>query len=325
MRAGAPRALLAQAAEVTAGLPYRVWGFGEGPGLLGLLAAGETLGREHLIQRVAELVTPTLDEAGTPEEHLVSAEVLTHLHRLRPEVPDEAAISSWVRRIENAPRPVAGRPPVHRPDLHGLGRLIWVDCMHTDGPGLAIAGRPAPRLVEENAAVLQDETGLFHHGYDVVADIGNGVHWGRGQGWALWGLVGTLAHTYDAGLTRRLEHLLTALAQWENDGQWRTAVDEPDSPWESSTCALVAAGILAGLDTGVVAPRWAALAERALAAATSSAAIHGRLSVSEATPVGSLITYSTRRNGTYPWGQGPLLLALAVTLGWSPFPSKETR
>jgi hypothetical protein len=32
--------------------------------------------------------------------------------------------------------------------------------------------------------------------------------------------------------------------------------------------------------------------------------------VSDATPVGALSTYATRPFGVFPWGQGPLLLAL---------------
>jgi hypothetical protein len=36
----------------------------------------------------------------------------------------------------------------------------------------------------------------------------------------------------------------------------------------------------------------------------------GGLPVSEATPVGDVRTYASRRTGVYPWDQGPLLLAM---------------
>src|SRR5690606_41298336 len=117
--------------------------------------------------------------------------------------------------VAGCARRAPGVPAVHRPDLAGLGRLIWVDSMHPDGPGLAALRRPAADLIEESAAVLQDASGLFHHGYDVHARRPNGVHWGRGQGWALWGLVGTLVHEDDTRLRRRLDGLVDALGEHE--------------------------------------------------------------------------------------------------------------
>lgn len=292
--------LLAAVAERTAPLPYRVWGFGEGPALLGLLAAGELLGRPELVARVDELVTPA--PTGAPDEHLVNVEVLLRLRELRDGPPVAPAVASWARCV---------RPAVHRPDLVALDRLVWVDCMHTDGPGLALAEPDAAApIMRRYVAALQDSSGLFSHGYDVVAGRANGVHWGRGQGWALTGLVGTLARTPDPGLAGSLDRLLHALERHERQGRWRTIVDD-DGPVELSTSALVAAGVLAGLRSGVVDGRWAGLAERALAAAVA-ATVDGGLPVSEATPVGAPVTYRTRKTGIFPWGQGPLLLALAA-------------
>jgi hypothetical protein len=43
-----------------ASYPYRVWGFGEGPGLLGLLAASDLLGDPDYLRRVEGLVLPWL-------------------------------------------------------------------------------------------------------------------------------------------------------------------------------------------------------------------------------------------------------------------------
>lgn len=314
------RRLLDLAADRAAALSYRVWGFGEGPALLGLVAAGELLDRPDLVNHITQLVDPTLTAPPSPDQHLVAVEVL---HRLP--VDSAAATESWVRCLTTAPRPVPGRPAVHRPDLVALDRLIWVDCMHTDGPGLALA-RPelAAPIMQEYVAALQDGTGLFSHGYDVLAGRANGVHWGRGQGWALWGLVGTLAAAPDPTLEVALAALLDALARHEHDGQWTTIVDAGDrTPVELSVSALVAAGVLAGQQAGVVGARWSGLADRALAAAVAAADGTGVLPVSEATPVGSPVTYLTRRTGCHPWGQGPLLLALAAAEGWQPFPKER--
>jgi unsaturated rhamnogalacturonyl hydrolase len=292
--------LLTAVAERTAGLRYRMWGFGEGPALLGLLTAGELLDRPDLIARVDELVTPV--PTGVPDEHLVNVEVLLRLRELRDGPPVGPAVESWGRCV---------RAEVHRPDLIGLDRLVWVDCMHTDGPGLALADPAgAIPIMHRYITALQDGSGLFSHGFDVIAGRANGVHWGRGQGWALTGLVGTLAHTPDPALATSLDALLHALAESEVDGRWRTIVDD-DSPVELATSALVAAGVLTGIKAGVIGEKWADLAERALAAAVEET-VAGVLPVSEATPVGTPITYRTRKTGCFAWGQGPLLLALAA-------------
>lgn len=299
MMNGVIRHLLAAVADRTVTLRYRMWSFGEGPAILGLLAAGELLGRADLIEHVNSLVAK--QEIGTPDDHLINVEVLTRLG-----VPlDAPAIQSWARSV---------RSPVHRPDLIGLDRLMWVDCMHTDGPGLALTNLAAAApTMHRYVTALQDDSGLFSHGYDVIADRANGVHWGRGQGWALTGLVGTLAHLSDPALAASLDALLHALGEYEVDGRWRTIVDD-ESPVELSTSALVAAGILTGITAGVVGEKWADLAERALAAAVEETTA-GVLAVSEATPVGTPVTYRTRRTGCFAWGQGPLLLALAAREG----------
>jgi rhamnogalacturonyl hydrolase YesR len=196
---------------------------------------------------------------------------------------------------------VPDQPQVHRPDLPLLGTTIWVDCLHTDGPGLP-PDEAAP-LVEEVSAVLQDESGLFNHSYDVAAGLTNGVHWGRGQGWALYGLR---AVRTDPAAAARLDLLTNALARHEHNGAWRTIIDEPDAPIEYSLSAMVAAADGDRPDD----PQCKATRQRALAAAVGALDSRGGLPVSAATPVGVARDYLQRDTGVFPWGQGPLLLAL---------------
>jgi hypothetical protein len=272
--------------------PYRIWGFGEGMALLGLLRAGHRLDRPEWIDRVAELVAPSLSGPPGPLDHLIAVEVLAELARLRPALDVGPAVTRFRAAVGGAVAPVPGRPPVHRPDLPGLSTLIWVDCLHTDGPGLAAADRAGP--VEAAAAALQDGTGLFSHGYDVATGRANGVHWGRGQGWALHGLAAVPQER------ARLDRLVDALGRHEADGAWRTIVDDPRAPVEHSVSALVAAC------PAVPEP----VRRRALAAATAALDGDGGLPVSAATPVGPPEIYLDRETGVFPWGQGPLLLAL---------------
>lgn len=305
--------LIGTVADRTLGCAFRMWGFGEGPALLGLLEAGDLLARAELVDAVADLVAPTLGRPPDPTDHLIPVEVLLRLRQLRPELDSAGAVRRWVAAVLGAARPVPGHPPVHRPDLPGLRTLIWVDCMHTDGPGLALAGHPdaAAGALDEAAGALQDGTGLFSHGFDVATGRPNRVHWGRGQGWALHGLVGAqqFGATGDA-LRSRTAALLAGLAAQELDGAWRTIVDDPAAQVEHSVAALVASGLLAGIDAEVLGPGWQPMAERALAATIAAVAADGGLTVSSATPVGDAGTYLDRDHGVFPWGQGPLLLAL---------------
>jgi rhamnogalacturonyl hydrolase YesR len=280
---------------------YRIWGFGEGLALVGILRAAQRLNRPQWIEAVADLVAPTLPRGPSTLDHLISVEALTELGRLRPDLRVAPAIDRFRAAVMPAERPVPGQPPVHRPDLPLLGTTIWVECLHTDGPGLPPA-QAAP-LVEEVSAVLQDESGLFSHGYDVATGRANGVHWGRGQGWALYGLRSVQA---EPAASDRIAALTAALQLHEHNGSWRTIVDDTDAPTEYSLSAMVAA--TDGIRPGD--PQWIAVRQRALAAAVAALDSRGGLPVSVPTPVGPARDYLYRDTGVFPWGQGPLLLAL---------------
>ena len=304
--------LVTAVAERTARCTPTIWGFGVGGSLSGLVRAGVALRRPDLIDRAAELVAPSLSAPPDPADHLIAVEALRALAVPRPDLDIDAACARWLRAVREAARPVSGRPRVHRPDLPAWHRTIWVDCMHTDGPGLAALGHPGEGVAyaREYAAVLQREDGLFQHGYDVAAGRGNDVAWGRGQGWALLGLVDTLAEAGpDADLSARLRRLVEALARHEVDGRWRTVVDDPTAPVEHSVAAYVAYAVRRAVEHKLVDPGHAAMADRAFAA-TIAQLSGGGLPVSEATPVGPAADYHHRSLGIFPWGQAPVLHAL---------------
>lgn len=221
----AMRTELTGAAQHALGYRFRCWGFGEGPTLLRLMAASDALGRPDLVDAVAEIVRPTLQGPSGPTDHLIPVELLVSLAPRRPDLDVGPAVDRFAAGVLNAERPVSGRLAVHRPDHPELGTTVWVDCLHTDGPGLVLAGHPATALalVEEVSASMQDGSGLCCHGYDVATGRTNGLHWGRGQGWALHGLVGLCALEPKAAvplLAPRLQALLAALEQHEAGGRW---------------------------------------------------------------------------------------------------------
>jgi unsaturated rhamnogalacturonyl hydrolase len=199
--------------------------------------------------------------------------------------------------------------------------------MHLDGPFLARLGRLAngagwedlaTELLLGHARVLQDETsGLFSHGFDDAAGEPNRVHWGRGQGWALLGLVDTLHelprdHVAVAQIRERLSALVAALAATEIEpGVWSTVVDRPETYREASVSAFVALGVGRAIRRGYVSAEYRALADRAWENVLANLSPEGDLlRVSDATPVGpDADHYNARPLSSQPWGQGPALLA----------------
>ena len=117
-----------------------------------------------------------------------------------------------------------------------------------------------------------------------------------------------------AAVVERQADALIALQ--DAGGHWHTVVDRADTYLESSIAAMMAWALGQAVRLGALpaSKRDLALraAESARAAALAATDADGRLTgVSEATPAGDLAAYAARPTGVFPWGQGPLLLALA--------------
>jgi unsaturated rhamnogalacturonyl hydrolase len=318
--------VIERVAAATTALTYRRWGFGESIAMQALLAAGGTprAYAAGLLDRWAADAPPLVDDRLA---HVAPGVPLLELYRqtgapyLLSRAREVAAILA---------RTDVGRygARIHRPDLAGWEHEVWVDCMHLDGPFLAaLAGVEhddrwadvGAEMLLSHARVLQDErTGLFSHGFDDASGRSNGVFWGRGQGWALLGLVETLqalpaGHAALGEIAQRLLRLIDGLATCEVlPGAWHTVVDAPDTYLEPSVAAFVALGVGHALECQLVPASLGALAERALTATRLGIDTHGRLTgVSDATPVGADTEhYASRQRGVFAWGQGPALLAL---------------
>jgi unsaturated rhamnogalacturonyl hydrolase len=167
------------------------------------------------------------------------------------------------------------------------------------------------------ARTLQSDNGLFFHGFE--RDCGrNGELWARGNGWALMGLIDTLillprSHPAWAELQHRTVALVDALAlAQDSSGLWHTVINDPATYLESTLATMATYALHEGIARGVIEmSRHATLERKARAAMHAQIAPDGRLQlVSDATPVGARAVYATRPFGTFPWGQGPLLLAL---------------
>ena len=311
--------------RATARCRFKVWGFGESIAMEGLLAAGSDH-RAYARTLVVDWARRAVVLRDDPLAHVAPGVPLLTV------IDETGDRGLWDRAFELAQlmaemKQGAAGARIHRPDLSGWEHEVWVDCMHLDGPFLARLGAMsadagwtdlAVELLLGHARVLQDEArGLFSHGFDDATGRRNGVHWGRGQGWALLGLIDTL-HLLPGDQPRwtevrqRLEALVAALAATEREaGVWSTVIDHPETYRESSVSAFVALGVGRAVRYGLVPATFQPLADRAWSAVVAKLTPDGELrDVSDATPVGETVAhYDSRDRGIFPWGQGAALLA----------------
>jgi unsaturated rhamnogalacturonyl hydrolase len=140
--------------------------------------------------------------------------------------------------------------------VHGQG---WTDDMFMAASVLARASlRPnhqadldtAAQLLVDYAARLQQPNGLFNHASDGPAA------WGRGNGFAAFGLMETLTampvqHPSRAKLLEILRRQMGAVkAQQSPDGAWRQIIDEPGAYREETATAMLTTVIARGIRLG---------------------------------------------------------------------------
>jgi rhamnogalacturonyl hydrolase YesR len=299
--------------------PFRVWGFGEGVGIRAFLEATAVTGDLQYEGFVRGLFSAWIGRGGAKsfEDHVAPGYELLALHE---RTCDGTLLDAAHRLAELQSRfEVLDGIRLHRPDQPGFKRQIWVDCMHVDGPFLARLGLfdDAADRVLSYARELQEPGGLFHHGWE--ADCGpNGELWARGNGWALMGMLDTLAllpgdHPSRAEICIRAHRLLRALESYQAaDGLWHTVITDETTYRETTLAAMLAVALreaaqAGAIDTSVY-DRMRLSAEEGVLRNVNA---EGELAlVSEATPIGERRMYATRRFGVFPWGQGPLVLLL---------------
>ena len=212
---------------------------------------------------------------------------------------------------------------------------VFVDCLHFDPPFLTALGvltgqerywGAGLEQARGYVGLLQKSSGLFDH-FVLEGEAGTfGPGWGRGQGWALLGLLDviealaglelgpsfeeTAAYLRDATLK-----LISAMTELQReDGHWYAVVDDPRSGDEYSTAAFMAAGVARAVRMGLASgERVLIILERARQALLGGLTREGVLQKVSAAVMASTLPshYSHVPTGYFvPWGQGPAALAL---------------
>lgn len=345
------RASLATVAESLTGLRYRAWAFGDSVAFEGLVAASDTLDDPQWLAFARGFMRSWAATAASFVRLDCTAPGLAMV-----EVAQRTGDALVLERALHLADYLVARPRLgrlfatweHSPLQHPYGpgmlppdqvRLLadpppgaFVDCLHFDPPFLVALGRHAGRddLVQEGieqalgyVEVLQQDDGLFDH--FVLAGTGTtyGSGWGRGQGWALLGLLDVVehlpaGHSEGGALRAAAVALIEAMIRTQGaDGHWDAVVGDSSSGDETSTAAFMAAGFFraARLDVlpgaSVVGP-----ARRALVAALALSSDGVLQGVSAAVNACTLPSHYAHvpRGFVVPWGQGPLALALAEAL-----------
>jgi unsaturated rhamnogalacturonyl hydrolase len=351
MNQDAVRSLLEKSAPQLLELDYETWNFGDSTGFEAMIRAGDTLDSPDLtsfaygwfrswatraqpydrLDCTAPGLAIVLAAEKTNNERLLEAAVgLAEYLITRRKLG--AVYETWERSPLMAPYGGEELPRDERELLDLSPGGFFVDCLHFDPPFFAALARvtgdgtwrkESLEQAEGYIEALQKPSGLFDHFVlDGVPARTFGPGWGRGQGWALLGLldvVDQLSLPHDHPVARSAQHLIEAMMSLQlDDGSWPVIITDPESGEEPSTAAFMATGFLRAHKLGLpINGPVVAAAERALASVVEHCDSDGFL-----TGVSRAVMACTRpshygnvpRGFNVPWGQGPLVLALCEAL-----------
>jgi len=316
------REIVERAARLLFKVEWRVWYFGDNAGFWGLEAASTLTGDDSYACFAYGLAKAWCARRTPPRKYdqtLPGLECLELARRFSDTQLIEALIShaEWLSAHERV-----GGTWLTDDDYP---RLIWVDTLSIHPPFLAALGEykreycgVACELLLNHAGLLQDDTGLFCHTYNVDTETTNGVHWGRGQGWALMGLLETWKRLPDGfsgrdEIASKFRRCLKALEALQTpEGSWHTIVDDPESYTESSTAAFYVIAASQAITHGLIPREHYTYIKRAWRAVENSFSGDGRyLGVSEDTWSGDKQYYRSVPKGSFStWSQGAALAAI---------------
>lgn len=348
--------LVAAVADRLTGHDFKCWFYGDSIGFEGLLEASDYLDERKWLdfshgffRAWATRMQPFHDDDNTAPGH-VMCEILertgdeilkaalldlaTHLRGRRKvngvSVTFEDTLRSLIQPYGNVQLSDAGKKQMKAP-----GPGIYLDCMHFDPPFFAHFSQLDPAGGWAEAAVTEilgyrdllfdTETGLYRHFWLEKVNRAYTNGWGRGQGWALLGLLDVLHHVHGTTGIDTVAHEAHALADTMRgyqlaDGNWYSLVHDERSGPESSTAAFMATAFFRGMRQGVLPDElFAGPAQRAFDAMLENLDENGNLTGVSAAVMSALVEehyWHVPLNRVVPWGQGPVLTAVGARKAW---------
>ncbi|MCR9138443.1 MAG: glycoside hydrolase family 88 protein [Alphaproteobacteria bacterium] len=347
------RSMVEAVAERLEAHAFQGWFYGDSIGFEGLVAAADLLNEPRWInfshgffRAWGTRRRPFQPDDNTAPGHVMCAVVQrTHDAVLREAVLDLANHLRSRRKVNGVSitfedtlrslmQPYGGvaLSADEQAQMQDPGPGIYLDCMHFDPPFFAHLAHIDPDGGWAQAAVTEilgykdllfdEETGLYRHFW--LEKVGRSYTdgWGRGQGWALLGLL-DVAECLDRSVDGREDVEAEALALARTmlgyqlpDGNWHSLVHEPRSGPESSTAAFMATAFFRGMKSGLLpVSEFAEPAERAFAAMKANLDGNGNLTGVSAAVMSALVEehyWHVPINQIVPWGQGPVLTAAAA-------------
>lgn len=347
----AQRQLFKRVAERLQQHDFKGWFYGDSVGFEGLIAAGDLLGlstwqdfSQGFFRAWATRMEPFQLDDNTAPGHamceivkrtddqvlfkavLKLAEHLWSRRRVRGvSITFEDTLRSLRQPYGGVALSAAGQELMQDP-----GAGIWLDCMHFDPPFYAhlsaIGGGKewSQRAVNEILGycdlLFDPELGTYNHYWLEKTGRSYIRGWGRGQGWALLGLIDVIEHAdrstprYDE-VVKRAQDLSEAMRRFQlEDGNWWAMVHEPESGAESSTAAFMATAFYRGLRLGLLPTAlFRPAADRAYDAMYRNLDEQGNLQGVSAAVYAALVQehyWHVPRGYIVPWGQGPVLTAV---------------
>lgn len=346
-------AQIAAVAERLGAHPFQGWFYGDSVGFEGLIAAADILEdpkwvhfSQGFFRAWATRMEPFQPDDNTAPGHVMCTIVGRtgdavlkeavialgrHLRSRRKIGPVSITFEDTLRSLR---QPYGDVQLSHEEQelMKNPGAGVWLDCMHFDAPFFAHLSKLDPESGWAEAAVAEilgykdllfdEETGLYRH-YWLERTARSYIDgWGRGQGWALLGLLDVARYVNDditGADVVKAEALALARRMLEyqcDDGNWHCMVHEAKSGPESSTAAFMATAFYRGIAAGLLPiDEFQDPAARAFDAMVKNLDADGNLLGVSAAVYAALQQehyWHVPLDKIVPWGQGPVLTAIAA-------------
>jgi unsaturated rhamnogalacturonyl hydrolase len=322
------RDILQRAARRTLRFDFSIWFWGDAIAFDGLIDAAQLLPDPTYSRFCEGFFQRWRERPRSWTDYLAPGLALTRL-------TSDGAIGSTdlIRRLLDhyLVRTPRGETGLHyfRPDLPQFRSTVLVDSLYHVPAFIAACAEMFhdDRLYDEAVAMWRDHSAalslsgrpLLFHNYDHGSGRRRGYAWGRGNGWALLGLLDLLelvppqheAHPEGSEALRRLAGAIMSLQ--DESGFWRTLLDDRESYLETSTAAFFGAAITKAVRLGLLSDTNSDAAGRAWNALLSRIDDEGGVfGTSAATwaansPLEDLALYKGAPTEVNVWGQGAAL------------------